>query len=138
MARKKLFPVLLAVSLLLVPGFTGLGFTSHNALAAVQNGTGYEKPSAKARYEAKAKRRIRDYQMKIDRLKEKAQREAGEAKIKGKAGIKELQAKLDTAKLKLKKLEGASSREWRKAKSDMDKALAEVHSEYKKAVSYFK
>ncbi len=49
-----------------------------------------------------------NYQAKIDRLKEKTKKEAGEARIKEEAEGRALQARLDTAKLKLKKLEAAS------------------------------
>ncbi len=134
MKAKTLFVVLLACSILLAQGSAVFG-VSGGTFRAAQNSAGYEKPSAKARYEAKAKRTIRYYQIKIDRLREKAKRKAGAEKIKVESDIKSLQARLDTAKLKLKKLEAASARDWEKTKAELDKALAGVRSEYKKAGS---
>lgn len=120
---------------MLVQGSTAFG--SGAVVPGMQNGSGYGTPTTKAGYEAKAKREIQAYQTKIDRLKEKIKTEAETEKIKGEASIKILQARLDNAKLKLKKLEAASPGNWRKAKTDLDKALAGVHSEYKKAISFF-
>jgi TolA-binding protein len=92
----------------------------------------------KVQYQKRVEAKLHELDRQIARLEEKSARQTREARSRYAPQLKELKEKRDQARQDLEKLRKSSVEAWRAAKPDLDEAMKNLESAYRKAVSKFK
>ena len=81
-------------------------------------------------YQKQTESKLKEFKQKLEELKVKAVELKEDSKVKFNREMKLVQKKKAVAERKLEKLKSASSKDWKKMKSEMDAALEDLNKRY--------
>ncbi len=117
------------MAVLLVPFVVTLGWGNDSKKS--------QESKSQESYLKKAESEVQEWTAKLKSLQERSEKSGAKARQELDQHMKAVEDDLTVARKKLDELSGSSGSAWKSLRNGLDRALADIHREYRKATSFF-